>query len=132
MTSHFIEEALKIDGVKIYGPLNIKEQGAVVAINIGVEDSSEISYILDENYNICVRPGLHCAPLAHKTIGTFKQGVVRFSFGPYNTHDEIEQGIKAIRKYLKESKKGEIYMEQVQEIVEIYNVEIILGLLVAF
>lgn len=101
LTSHFIEEALKIDGVKIYGPLNIKEQGAVVAINIGVEDSSEVSYILDENYNICVRPGLHCAPLAHKTIGTFKQGVVRFSFGPYNTHDEIEQGIKAIREISK-------------------------------
>ncbi|MCF6461585.1 aminotransferase class V-fold PLP-dependent enzyme [Clostridium sp. Cult3] len=102
LTQHFIEEALKIEGVKVYGPLDIKQQGAVVPVNIGLEDSSEISYILDENYNICVRPGLHCAPLAHKTIGTFEQGVVRFSFGPYNTHDEIELAIKAIRETSKE------------------------------
>ncbi len=102
LTNHFIEELLKIDGVKAYGPLDIKEQGAVVSINIGNEDSSEISYILDEVYNIAVRPGLHCAPLAHKTIGTFEQGVVRFSFGIFNTHDEIEQGIKAIKDICKE------------------------------
>ena len=102
LTQHFIEEVIKIEGVKVYGPLDIKQQGAVVPINIGLEDSSEISYILDENYNICVRPGLHCAPLSHKTIGTFEQGVVRFSFGPYNTHDEIELGIKAIREISKE------------------------------
>lgn len=98
LTQHFIEEALKIDKVKVYGPLNVKEQGAVVSINIGQEDSSEISYILDQNYDIQVRPGLHCAPMAHKTIGTFQQGVVRFSFGPFNTHEEIESGIKAIKE----------------------------------
>lgn len=97
LTRHFIEELLKIDGVKIYGPLDINEQGAVVPINIRDEDSSEISYILDEEYDICVRSGLHCAPLAHKTIGTFEQGVIRFSFGLFNTHEEIEQGIKAIK-----------------------------------
>ena len=98
LTKHFIEEIRKIEKVKLYGPLDIKEQGAVVSINIGDEDSSEISYILDQNYDIEVRPGLHCAPIAHKTIGTFKQGVVRFSFGPFNTHEEIELGIKAIKK----------------------------------
>lgn len=102
LTRHFIEEVLKIEGVKAYGPLDIKEQGAVVSLNIGEEDSSEISYILDEVYNIAVRPGLHCAPLAHKTIGTFEQGVVRFSFGIFNTHDEIEQGIKAIKEICRE------------------------------
>ena len=102
LTKYFIEEITKIDGVKVYGPLNIKEQGAVVPVNIRDEDSSEISYILDEYYNIAVRPGLHCAPLAHKTIGTFEQGVVRFSFGPFNNFDEIETGIKALRKISKE------------------------------
>lgn len=98
LTKHFIEEVSKIDKVKIYGPLNEKEQGAVVSINIGDEDSSEISYILDEQYDIEVRPGLHCAPLAHKTIGTFEQGVVRFSFGIFNTHDEIDYAVKSIRE----------------------------------
>lgn len=98
LTRHFMEEVLKIDKVKVYGPLDISEHAPVVAINIGDVDSSEISYILDEKYNIAVRPGLHCAPLAHKTIGTFEQGVVRFSFGLFNTHEDIEKSVKAIRE----------------------------------
>lgn len=98
LTRHFMEEVLKIDKVKVYGPLDISQHAPVVAINIGEADSSEISYILDEKYNIAVRPGLHCAPLAHKTIGTFEQGVVRFSFGPFNTHEDIEMSIKAIKE----------------------------------
>ena len=102
LTQHFIEEITKIEGIKAYGPLNVKEQGAVVSLNIREEDSSEISYVLDEEYDIAVRPGLHCAPLAHKTIGTFEQGVVRFSFGPYNTHEEIEFAVKALREIARE------------------------------
>ncbi|MBW4827777.1 MAG: aminotransferase class V-fold PLP-dependent enzyme [Clostridiaceae bacterium] len=102
LTNYFIEELLKVDGVKIYGPLDIKEQAPVVSINIRDEDSSEISYILDEEYDIAVRSGLHCAPLAHKTIGTFKQGVIRFSFGAFNTYEEIELGIRAIKEISKE------------------------------
>jgi len=102
LTRYFIEEISKINGVKAYGPLSVKEQAAVVPINIKNEDSSEISYILDEYYNIAVRPGLHCAPMAHKTIGTFEQGVVRFSFGPFNTFKDVEVGIEALRKISKE------------------------------
>lgn len=102
LTEHFIEEAKKIEGVILYGPLNTKEQGAVVALNIKDADSSEVAYILDEEYNIAVRPGLHCAPLAHETIGTLEQGVVRFSFGIFNTHDEIDFCIKALRDIAKE------------------------------
>lgn len=102
LTKHFIEEVSKIEKIKIYGPLDIKCHGPVVALNIGDADSSEISYILDDEYDIAVRPGLHCAPLAHKTIGTFKQGVVRFSFGYENTHEEIDLGIKALKEIAKE------------------------------
>lgn len=102
LTEHFIEEAKKIDGIKLYGPLNIKEQGAVVSLNIKDADSSEVSYILDQEYDIAVRPGLHCAPLAHKSIGTLEQGAVRFSFGIFNSHEEIELSIKALRDIAKE------------------------------
>lgn len=98
LTQHFLDEIKKIDGVIAYGPLNSKEQASVVPINIRNEDSSEISFILDDEYDIQVRPGLHCAPLAHKTIGTFEQGVVRFSFGYFNTHEEIEKSIEALKK----------------------------------
>lgn len=102
LTKHFIEEVRKIDGIKLYGPLNIMEQGGVVALNIKDADSSEVSYILDQEYDIAVRPGLHCAPLAHKTIGTLEQGAVRFSFGIFNSHEEIELSIKALRDIAKE------------------------------
>lgn len=97
-TQYFIDELKKIDGVKIYGPQNSKEQAAVVSINIRNEDSSEIAYILDRVYNIAVRPGLHCAPYAHKTIGTFEQGTVRFSFGYFTKREELEQTIIAIKE----------------------------------
>lgn len=103
LTQQFIEEVSKISGVKIYGPCDVKKQAAVVSLNIKDYDSSEIAYILDEKYDIMVRSGLHCAPLAHKTIGTFDQGVVRFSFSPFNTIEEIEYGIKAIREIAIES-----------------------------
>ncbi|WP_427340727.1 aminotransferase class V-fold PLP-dependent enzyme [Caloranaerobacter sp. DY30410] len=102
LTEHFIEELKKIDKVKIYGPCDVKKQAPVVSINLGEEDSSEVSYILDRVFNIAVRPGLHCAPLAHKTIGTFEQGVVRFSIGYFNIHEDIENAIKAIREIAKE------------------------------
>ncbi|HEY8362415.1 MAG TPA: aminotransferase class V-fold PLP-dependent enzyme [Tissierellaceae bacterium] len=102
LTRHFIEEASKIEGIKLYGTLEKGSHAPVVALNIKDADSSEISYILDEKYDIAVRPGLHCAPLAHKTIGTFEQGAVRFSFGFENTHEEIEYAIKALREIAKE------------------------------
>ncbi|MGJ0848131.1 cysteine desulfurase family protein [Tissierella praeacuta DSM 18095] len=102
LTRYFIEESQKIDGVILYGPLDIGYHAPVVALNIKDADSSEISYILDSKYDIAVRPGLHCAPLAHKTIGTFEQGVVRFSFGYENTHEEIEFAIKALKEIAKE------------------------------
>lgn len=49
------------------------------------------------------RVGLHCAPLAHKSLGTFPEGTVRFSIGPFNTEEEIDTAIEAIRKYAQES-----------------------------
>ena len=102
LTRNFIEEVQKIDGIKIYGPLDSREHAPVVSLNIKDADSSEVSYILNEEYNIAVRPGLHCAPLAHKTIGTFQQGTVRFSFGYDNTYKEIEVVIKALNNIAKE------------------------------
>ena len=101
LTQHFIDEVKKIEGIEAYGPLNVKEQAAVVPINIKGQDSSEVSYILDDKYNIQVRPGLHCAPLAHKTIGTFGPGAVRFSFGYFNTHEEVEKSIEALKEIIK-------------------------------
>ncbi len=102
LTAYFIEETSKIDGIQLYGPCNTSLQGAVVALNIRDLDSSEISYVLNEEFGIYVRPGLHCAPLAHKTIGTMEQGAVRFSFGPFNKQEELEYAVKALHRISKE------------------------------
>jgi cysteine desulfurase family protein len=102
LTRYFIEEAARIDGIKLYGPLDASRQGAVVALNIRDLDSSEISFVLNEEFGIYVRPGLHCAPLAHETIGTMEQGAVRFSFGPFNVLEELEYAINALHRISKE------------------------------
>jgi len=98
----FIDGIREIEGIKIYGPCDMSKQAPVISINIGEEDSSEVSYILDEVFNIAVRPGLHCAPLAHKTINCYEQGCIRFSFGPFNTQNDIDTAIFAIKTISKE------------------------------
>lgn len=97
LTEYFLDKLKKLDSVTIYGKSSAENRCPVVSINIGEEDSSEISYILDEVYNIATRPGLHCSPLAHTTIGTLERGTVRFSFGYYNTKEEIDYVIDSIR-----------------------------------
>ena len=98
LTTYMLEELKKIDKIKIYGPQNAEEQGSVISINIIDEDSSEISYILDKDFDIGVRSGLHCAPLAHKTQGSLEPGTVRFSLGYFNTKADVEKAIEALKK----------------------------------
>ena len=97
LTQYFIDGLRKIPQIKIYGPQDASRQGAVVSINVGDEDSSEIAYILDSVFDIGTRPGLHCAPLAHRTIGTLDQGTVRFSFGYFNTKEELDMALDALK-----------------------------------
>lgn len=92
-----------IDGIQdeerilLYGPLD-ERQGPVLSLNIHGMDSAEVAYRLDQDYGIAVRPGLHCAPLAHKTIGTLDTGVVRFSFSYFNTEEEVDLAVEALRR----------------------------------
>jgi len=98
----FLEALSQIKNIKIYGPEKIEERIGIISINIGDRDSSEISNALSEHYNIATRAGLHCAPLAHQTIGTFEQGTVRFSPGIFNTLDDVKFCIKAIEELSRE------------------------------
>ncbi|SHH30738.1 aminotransferase class V-fold PLP-dependent enzyme [Tepidibacter thalassicus] len=104
LTQYFIDGLKEIPMVKIYGPKNSKKQSSVVSINVGEEDSSEISYVLDSVFNIATRSGLHCAPLAHKTLGTFEQGTVRFSIGYFNNKEEINKALQALKSIVAEIK----------------------------
>ena len=69
-----------------------------MALNIGDYDSSEVSDELLTTYGISTRPGGHCAPLMHEALGTVEQGAVRFSFSHYNTDEEVDTAIAAIRE----------------------------------
>ncbi len=90
-----IEEISKI---RIYSKNEINSNSGIVALNFKDIDSTEVSYVLDRVYNIATRAGLHCSLLAHQTLGTVKSGIVRFSPGPFNTLDEIELTLNALRE----------------------------------
>lgn len=96
LAKRFVEGVKEITGIKLYGPLD-ERQGPVVPLNLPERDSAEVAYRLDQEYDICVRPGLHCAPFAHRTIGTLETGAVRFSFGYFNTEEEVDTAIQALR-----------------------------------
>lgn len=66
--------------------------------NIVGIDSEEVAYVLDEVYDIQVRAGLHCAPQAHRSLGTVEQGAVRFSIGYFNTLEDIHAALEAVRE----------------------------------
>ncbi|MCK4259421.1 MAG: aminotransferase class V-fold PLP-dependent enzyme [Halanaerobiales bacterium] len=103
LTSNFMEGLLSIKNVKLYGPKIDKVRTPVVSFNIGEESSSEIGYILDQAFDIAVRSGLHCSPLAHHTIGTLEQGTIRASFGYFNTFEHVEIALDVIHKIAKEA-----------------------------
>lgn len=96
----FIERLKGINRSKIFGPLLPEQKTAVVSFNIDGEDPAQVAASLDKKYNIMVRVGLHCSPLAHKTIGTFPEGTIRVSFSNFNTLQEIEYFIDSLKKII--------------------------------
>lgn len=96
LTTMLIEGVRALRGVTIYGPPADGARTSVVSINIEGIAASEATAILDEEFGIMTRPGLHCAPGAHRTIGTFPGGTVRFSIGYFNTEEDIKKTISAV------------------------------------
>lgn len=99
---HFYNGVKDIPGIKVYGDFDTEVRCPVVTLNIGDYDSSEVSDELLMTYGISTRPGAHCAPLMHEALGTVEQGAVRFSFSHYNTEEEIETAIAAIKELAEE------------------------------
>ena len=87
-----------IPNIKVYGDFSGAQRCAVVSLNIGDYDSSEVSDELLVTYGISTRAGGHCAPLMHEALGTVEQGAVRFSFSHYNTDEEVETAIRAVKE----------------------------------
>lgn len=96
LADRFLAGVRKIPGIKLYGAFDQPARSAIVSLNVGDIDSAEISDALMQGWGIATRPGAHCAPLMHCALGTERQGVVRFSFGYFNTTEEVDTAIDAL------------------------------------
>jgi cysteine desulfurase family protein len=97
LARRFYEGVSRVDGVTVYGDFTAERRAAIVALNIRDCDSGAVSDELSEAYGIATRPGAHCAPLMHEALGTTGQGVVRFSFSWFNTEEEVDAAVRAVR-----------------------------------
>ena len=78
------------EGLRVLGSGDPNRRVGVVSVDFPGRDNGEMAFRLEQEYGVQTRCGLHCAPLAHRTLGTFPQGAVRFSVGPFNTFAEID------------------------------------------
>jgi cysteine desulfurase / selenocysteine lyase len=94
-----LHEGLReIKGIKIYSKNDLNNNSGIASFNLEDIESTEISYVLDKVYGIASRAGLHCAPIAHETLGTIGSGVVRLSTGCFNTINEINLTLNALQE----------------------------------
>ncbi len=105
LTRRLLEGLRDIEGVTVYSTADAHQQVATVSFNIAGLEPSEVGLRLDERYGILCRVGLHCAPSAHRTIGTFPAGTVRFGLSIWNTVDEVDAALEAVRALTKEAKQ---------------------------
>lgn len=97
LAERFLTGVREIPGIALYGAFDQPVRSAIVSLNVGDIDSAEISDALMQGWGIATRPGAHCAPLMHRALGTERQGIVRFSFGYFNTDEEVDTAIDALR-----------------------------------
>ena len=96
LADRFLAGVREIPGITLYGAFDQPTRSAIVSLNVGDVDSAEISDALMQGWGIATRPGAHCAPLMHRALGTERQGVVRFSFGYFNTDEEVDIAVEAL------------------------------------
>ena len=101
LASAFISKIRSINGVRLIGKDGAAGRIAVVSLDFEGKDNAAIAATLDGDYSIMTRCGLHCAPAAHKTLDTYPLGTVRFSFGHFNTMDEVEYIVHSIKEILR-------------------------------
>lgn len=105
LTEHFLRGLAKIDRIRLIGTTDMTRRVGVIGVDFAQIDNAEAADRLEQDYGILTRCGMHCAPAAHKALGTFPQGVVRFSVGAFTTETEINAAINAVRALAEE---GEI------------------------
>jgi cysteine desulfurase family protein len=98
LAQQLIDGLLEIPGVTVHGGLDASRQTATIAFNIAGLEPSEVGLRLDDEYDLMCRVGLHCAPAAHKTLGTFPGGTVRFGLSAFSTGEEVDVALRAIQE----------------------------------
>lgn len=106
LTTRLLDGLRCIPGITVYGCRDAHAQTPVVSFNVSGMSPSHAAMILDEDFGILSRPGLHCSPSAHKTIGTFPEGTVRFSLGWFNTPQEADYTLDAVAQLASRFQKG--------------------------
>lgn len=106
LTARLLNGLRGMPRVKVFGPLDPSRRIAVVSFNIAGWDCSAAAAALEERAEICCRAGLHCAPAAHRQLGTFPEGTVRFSLGMFNDEEQIDAALGVLRS-LAENLKGD-------------------------
>lgn len=104
LTQYFLDgiASLNNENILIAGRRDISQRTGVVSIQVKNREIAQLAYELDDKFGIMTRVGLHCAPSAHKTLGTYPQGTIRFSFGWWNTREDIEAAVNALEILTKE------------------------------
>jgi len=106
LVARFLDATARIAGLVVYGPRDVSQRCGVVSFNVAGAMSSEVGLILDQSFAVMARTGLHCAPSAHHTLGTFPAGTVRFGFGWFNTEAEVDVAVEALGAIAAWSAKG--------------------------
>lgn len=97
LAGRFIRGLRETPRIELYGPAEPSQRIAVVSFTVSGLTPAEVAQGLEEQFGIMSRPGLHCAPAAHRAIGTFPQGTVRFGFSPFTQEQEIDTALAALR-----------------------------------
>ncbi|MBI2877471.1 MAG: aminotransferase class V-fold PLP-dependent enzyme [Candidatus Tectomicrobia bacterium] len=103
LTALALRGLAQIPGIILYGPQDPTRQAAVISLRLAGRDPAEVATLLDQDHGIRTRVGLHCAPLAHRTLGTFPEGTLRLSFGYFTTEAEVNYCLQALAAIAKGS-----------------------------
>jgi len=98
LTTRLIDGLRDIPGLRIHGTGDPARQVATVSLSVEGWEPIDVAAVLDSSFGIAVRSGLHCAPLAHRTLGTYPRGTVRLSPGCFTTDDDVDRALAALRK----------------------------------
>ncbi|WP_142413702.1 aminotransferase class V-fold PLP-dependent enzyme [Hathewaya massiliensis] len=100
LTKEFMDAMFNMDSVEVYGTKTSNLRTSTISINSSKIDNSELGFYLDNEFGISTRTGLHCAPLAHETIGSYPKGTIRFSFGYFNDSKDVKYTVDSIHKVI--------------------------------